>query len=89
MPLVKGMLEHYKLTSEEVTLLIRKRQITFGGNKRLKIYGLLQCRSGKRMLRKNRVFFSSVDEATKLGYRPCGHCMKKEYKNRKENNGPV
>ena len=54
--------------------------IRFAGNKVLKIYGRLNCRSGKRMKKKNRVFFQSEDEALALGFRPCGHCMKEEYK---------
>ncbi len=32
------------------------------------------------MKRENRVFFSSEVEANNQGYRPCGHCMKSEYK---------
>ncbi|MDP3667251.1 MAG: Ada metal-binding domain-containing protein, partial [Sediminibacterium sp.] len=40
----------------------------------------LQCKSGKRMNRKNRVFFASESEAIKNDFRPCGHCMKIEYK---------
>ena len=60
--------------------LISAGHITHAGNKRLKIYGTLQCRSGKSMKRGNRVFFRSEQEAMALGYRPCGHCMKEQYK---------
>jgi methylphosphotriester-DNA--protein-cysteine methyltransferase len=28
----------------------------------------------------NRVFFSAMEEAVASGYRPCAHCMRKEYK---------
>jgi methylphosphotriester-DNA--protein-cysteine methyltransferase len=59
--------------------LISVNTICFGGNRKLKIYGLLHCKSGKRMKPTNRVFFSSATEAEKNGYRPCGHCMKDEY----------
>jgi methylphosphotriester-DNA--protein-cysteine methyltransferase len=31
------------------------------------------------MKKMNRVFFTSQKEATELGYRPCGHCMKIDY----------
>jgi methylphosphotriester-DNA--protein-cysteine methyltransferase len=58
---------------------IRHGAISFAGNNKLKIYGTLSCVSGKRMKRSNRVFFSSEQEAMEKGYRPCGHCMKKEY----------
>ncbi len=53
--------------------------IALGGNRKLKIYGSLHCRTGKRMLVGNRVFFSSEEEAIAKGYRPCGHCMHEAY----------
>lgn len=59
---------------------IRKHRIAFSGNNKLKIYGLLSCTSGKRMKRENRVFFSSENDAVLNGFRPCGHCMKSNYK---------
>ena len=64
--------------------LITSGAVTLAGNKNLKIYGRLQCKSGKRMNLENRVFFGSEIEAVKLGYRPCGHCMTKEYKKWKD-----
>ena len=73
---------------------IKHKTICFGGNRRLKIYGTLNCLSGKRMKRESRVFFSSEVEANSQGYRPCGHCMRSEYKNglvqpnRKQSNEP-
>lgn len=60
--------------------LIRKGDITFAGNRQLKIYGRLNCKSGKRMKIKNRVFFATEKQAIDKGYRPCGHCMKDRYK---------
>jgi methylphosphotriester-DNA--protein-cysteine methyltransferase len=60
--------------------LIRSSKIRFAGNAKLRIYGLLSCTSGKRMNIRNRVFFESIEEAEQSGYRPCGHCMRKEYK---------
>ena len=55
-----------------------------GGNKKLKIYGKLDCPSALKWLKKgyyasNRVFFENEEIAKQLGYRPCGICMKKEY----------
>jgi DNA/RNA endonuclease YhcR with UshA esterase domain len=79
-PLPKHMIEHIELSNAELHSMIRQKKISLGGNRKLKIYGLLNCASGKRMKRENRVFFSSADEAKNLGYRPCGHCMRKEYK---------
>ncbi|MDO5981602.1 Ada metal-binding domain-containing protein [Flavivirga spongiicola] len=59
---------------------IKAKQIIFGGHKNLKIYGHLNCKSGKRMKQENRVFFSNEKEALKNNFRPCGHCMKADYK---------
>ena len=73
------MINHQKITDSELLRKIKKGEICFGGNQKLKIYGTLQCASGKRMKRKNRVFFSSENEARNNGFRPCGHCMKSEY----------
>jgi methylphosphotriester-DNA--protein-cysteine methyltransferase len=66
--------------SRQLKVLLDKKEITFAGNLKLKIYGTLVCSSGKRMKMQNRVFFSSEAEALKLGYRPCGHCMPNDYK---------
>ena len=63
-------------TSGELKRLIHAGEIKFAGNKRLKIYGMLNCSSGKRMKKINRVFFSSEQEAVSAGYRPCRHCMR-------------
>ena len=62
---------------------------TLGGNKKLKIYGKLNCKSALNWISKgkyinNRVFFENEDKAIKAGYRPCGICMRKEYKVWKE-----
>ncbi len=59
--------------------LISEGKIVLGGNMALKIYGTLQCKSGKRMKRENRIFFSSEKEAVNSGYRPCAHCMRNKY----------
>ncbi|MFD2873824.1 Ada metal-binding domain-containing protein [Mucilaginibacter ximonensis] len=67
--------------------LIQKGEICYGGNKKLKIYGTLQCKSGKRMKSANRVFFIDEQEAIDAGYRPCGHCMIHQYQTWKQQNG--
>jgi methylphosphotriester-DNA--protein-cysteine methyltransferase len=65
--------------SKAIGALIRRGDITLGGYKKAKIYGLLSCSSGKRMKVENRVFFKDEKEALSNGYRPCGHCMKSKY----------
>lgn len=71
---------HTEISDNGLRSKIRGKEISFGGNRKLKIYGLLNCTFGKRMNRENRVFFTSVLEAQQNHYRPCGHCMKDEYK---------
>jgi methylphosphotriester-DNA--protein-cysteine methyltransferase len=60
-------------------LLIDAGKVTYAGNRKLKIYGMFSCSSGKRMKAGNRVFFTDEPEAISCGYRPCGHCMRKAY----------
>jgi len=66
--------------SRQIKTLVENSEITFAGNLKLKIYGRLDCASGKRMKAENRVFFSSEAEALESGYRPCRHCMRTVYK---------
>ena len=75
------MLYHAEIANRDLRSKIKRREICFAGNKKLKIYGLLNCCSGKRMKRENRVFFLTEQEAIEHYFRPCGHCMKTEYKN--------
>ncbi|MGY1712738.1 Ada metal-binding domain-containing protein [Geodermatophilus sp. SYSU D00758] len=57
---------------------------TLGGNSRLRIYGRLDCWSARRALGRGyeriRVFFADEATATAAGYRPCGHCMRAQYR---------
>lgn len=78
------MILHSETTDKDLQSQIKQNKIRFGGNLKLKIFGTLQCKSGKRMKKENRVFFVSESEATKNGFRPCGHCMKLKYKNWKD-----
>jgi hypothetical protein len=73
------MFYHSEFDNQEFRRLLKNQSITLAGNSRLKIYGLLCCASGKRMKRQNRVFFVSLKEALQNRYRPCGHCLRKEY----------
>lgn len=69
--------------------LIANGKITLGGYRKNKIYGLLNCNSGKRMKTENRVFFTNEQEAIAAGYRPCGNCMPAQYKQWKQTNGTI
>lgn len=57
----------------------------FGGHRKLKIYGRLDCPSALRHLSEghyaaHRVFFADEETARAAGYRPCGVCMKEAYR---------
>ena len=80
------MIYHTEIGDTALRTKIKRKEICFGGNIKLKIYGTLQCASGKRMKRKNRVFFISEIEAIQNGFRPCGHCMKARYEKWKHYN---
>lgn len=74
------MVRHINIDQKELRWKIKEKKICFAGNSKLKIYGTLQCKSGKRMKQSNRVFFASENEAIKNNFRPCGNCMKTAYK---------
>ncbi|AMQ01487.1 Metal-binding protein [Pedobacter cryoconitis] len=75
-----NLLNHTEISAAQLRMLIRKGEITLGGNKKLKIYGLLSCKSGKRMKAENRVFFKDEQQAIANGFRPCGNCKRNLYK---------
>jgi len=59
----------------------------FGGNRKLKIYGRLDCPSALSTIRrfpgsyeKSRVFFADEKTALVAGFRPCGNCLREKYK---------
>ena len=74
------MIKHSEIGDIELRKLIKHKKITLAGNKKLQIYGELNCTSGKRMRKENRLFFASIIEAKNQGFRPCGHCMREQYK---------
>jgi hypothetical protein len=55
-----------------------------GGNRRLRIYGRLDCASARRALPKgyarHRVFFADEAAAIAAGYRPCGACLRERFR---------
>jgi methylphosphotriester-DNA--protein-cysteine methyltransferase len=73
------MIAHRDIGDDELRLLIRSGRIGAAGNARLRIYGRLDCPSGRRMKRENRVFFESEAEAVAAGYRPCAVCLRDTY----------
>ena len=56
----------------------------FGGHRRERIYGRLDCPAALRALARggyiaNRVFFADEDTAVDSGYRPCAACLPDRY----------
>lgn len=75
----------FKLIDSDGREYLSDKPGTLGGNKKLKIYGTLDCSSAKRWIAKgkyiqHRVFFESEQIAIAAGYRPCAICMKEKYK---------
>lgn len=76
--------KQFKLIDSNNQIYLSDTKGTIGGNKKLKIYGKLDCPSAKRWIDKgkyiaNRVFFENEEVAIAAGYRPCAVCMPKEY----------
>jgi methylphosphotriester-DNA--protein-cysteine methyltransferase len=74
----------YRLLDWNGDTLVSATPGLLGGNRRLKIYGRLDCPSALRALprgyARHRVFFADEATAIKAGYRPCGVCMRAEYR---------
>ena len=60
------------------------RKGAFGGHRKTKIYGRLDCRAALRAIErggyvKYRVFFANAADAKAAGYRPCAVCLPQAY----------
>jgi methylphosphotriester-DNA--protein-cysteine methyltransferase len=56
----------------------------YGGHRRTRIYGRLDCRTALQAIARggyvaNRVFFATAADARAAGYRPCAVCMPVQY----------
>jgi hypothetical protein len=75
----------YRLVTADGSVAESALPGTFGGHRRSKIYGQLNCRSALRAIASggyvnHRVFFADGAAALAAGYRPCAVCMPKQYK---------
>lgn len=77
----------YRLTGSDGSQYISAEPGAFGGNKghRPPIYGRLDCSSALRAVAEgtyqaSRVFFASEADAIAAGYRPCGNCLRGQYR---------
>ena len=82
-------MKQYKLIGKDGKEYLSDDPGTFEGHRKLKIYGRLDCPSTLRHIAKGnyvkyRVFFADEESAIAAEYRPCGICMKEEYRKWKE-----
>ena len=74
----------YKLIGPDGEEYLSEEKGRLGGNRKAKIYGRLDCPAAIRSLSQGyaevRVFFKDEETAQAAGYRPCGSCMKEQYK---------
>ena len=68
----------YKVMNREGKIILSRKKGRYagwnGGKKDRLIFGRLDCKTGMRMLKKNRVFFHRWDDAIAAGFRPCKLC---------------
>ena len=76
----------YKLLGADGKIYESETPGEYGGNRKLKIYGRLDCGSALSSMKrypgeyqKHRVFFADEKTALAAGYRPCGNCLRKKY----------
>lgn len=74
----------YRLIGPDGTESLSLEPGRLGGNRSSKIFGRLDCRRAVGVLPtgcvKVRVFFADEATARAAGYRPCGACMREEYR---------
>lgn len=77
----------YKLLGPDGKEYLSEAPGILGGNSKFKIYGRLDCPSALSTIRrfpgsyeKARVFFPDEKTALAAGYRPCGRCLRKQYR---------
>ena len=82
----------YKLLGADGKIYASENPGLLGGNGKLKIYGRLDCPSALSTIRrfpgsyeKSRVFFADEKTALAAGYRPCGNCLRRKYREYMEN----
>ena len=90
----KGMVgvKQYRLMDENGQFYMDTVPGKFGGYRRGRIYGRLDCKSANRAIAKGgyvkyRVFFKDEETAVRAGYRPCAVCMPEKYREWKEKTG--
>lgn len=75
----------YKLIGADGETYTAREPGRFGGHRKNKIYGRLDCAGAEMWIRKGhyvkqRVFFAAEADAIRAGYRPCARCMPEDYR---------
>ncbi len=76
----------YRLVAADGTITTSETPGAFGGHRKRRIYGRMDCKAARRALHmggsyaQQRVFFKDEATARAAGYRPCATCMPEEYK---------
>ena len=75
----------YTLTGRDGQPYASQDPGAWGGHRRTKIYGRLDCPSALRAIARggyvrHRVFFADEETAIAAGYRPCATCCPREYR---------
>lgn len=85
-------MKQYKLLDSDGKEYLSSTPGIYGGNRKLKIYGRLDCPSALSTIRrfpgsyeKSRVFFADEQTALAAGYRPCGNCLRAKYREYMDN----
>jgi len=78
------MSKHTNFSARTASFIKAKRKERFGGHRKDKIYGRLDCQSAARWIAKGfyvkqRVFFADEATAITAGYRPCFECLREKY----------
>lgn len=76
--------ERYRLIGADGRPVASREPGRFGGHRRSKIYGRLDCPAALRAIARggyvtHRVFFADEASAVAAGYRPCGTCLRERY----------
>ncbi|WP_423798254.1 Ada metal-binding domain-containing protein [Neobacillus sp. SAB-20_R2A] len=75
----------YTLMGADKKLYVSQTPGTYGGNRKTKVYGTMDCPAALRALAKygyikDRVFFTDEQTAIAAGFRPCAACQREKYK---------
>ena len=77
----------YKLLGADGKEYLSETPGTLGGNSKDKIYGRLNCGTANATIKRypgvyeqHRVFFADEKTALAVGFRPCGNCLRKHFR---------